>query len=84
MLNTSAYSIFNLVGVPEWLSDITRNHVGFGRAGLNLAAHDLFCTKTFFTSGYRAQLEISNPTTQNFDLLCVSLIGRAGVVIRHD
>ena len=29
----------HLVGVPEWLSGMTRNHVGFARAGSNPAAH---------------------------------------------
>jgi hypothetical protein len=29
------------VGVPEWLSGMTRNHVGFARAGSNPAAHVL-------------------------------------------
>ena len=27
------------VGVPEWLSGMTRNHVGSARAGSNPAAH---------------------------------------------
>ena len=31
---------FICVGVPEWLSGMTRNHVGFASAGLNPAAHD--------------------------------------------
>jgi hypothetical protein len=29
------------VDVPEWLSGMTRNHVGFARAGSNPAVHDL-------------------------------------------
>ena len=29
------------MGVPEWLSGMTRNHVGFARAGSNPAAHVL-------------------------------------------
>ena len=29
------------MGVPEWLSGMTRNHVGFARAGSNPAAHAL-------------------------------------------
>ena len=66
----------------ECLSGMTRNHVGFARR--NPVAHDLFCTKIFFTSGYRAQLEISNPTAHNFDLLCFPFSGRAGVVNGHD
>jgi len=33
------------VGVPEWLSGMTRNHVGFARAGSNPAAHVLFLLK---------------------------------------
>ena len=32
----------HLVGVPEWLSGMTRNHVGFARAGSNPAAHAFF------------------------------------------
>ena len=32
------------VGVPEWLSGMTRNHVGFARAGSNPAAHVLYCS----------------------------------------
>ncbi|WZZ18892.1 hypothetical protein YC2023_111981 [Brassica napus] len=28
------------VDVPEWLSGMTRNHVGFARAGSNPAVHD--------------------------------------------
>jgi hypothetical protein len=35
------------VGVPEWLSGMTRNHVGFARAGSNPAAHVLFLLKLF-------------------------------------
>ena len=31
---------FICVGVPELLSGMTRNHVGFARAGSNPAAHD--------------------------------------------
>ena len=27
------------VDVPEWLSGMTRNHVGFARAGTNPAVH---------------------------------------------
>ena len=29
----------NIVDVPEWLSGMTRNHVGFARAGSNPAVH---------------------------------------------
>ena len=29
------------MGVPEWLSGMTRNHVGSARAGSNPAAHAL-------------------------------------------
>jgi hypothetical protein len=31
------------VVVPEWLSGMTRNHVGFARAGSNPADHVFFC-----------------------------------------
>jgi hypothetical protein len=35
---------FNVtVVVPEWLSGMTRNHVGFARAGSNPADHVFFC-----------------------------------------
>ena len=30
------------VDVPEWLSGMTRNHVGFARAGSNPAVHAFF------------------------------------------
>ena len=30
------------VDVPEWLSGMTRNHVGSARAGSNPAVHDFF------------------------------------------
>ena len=33
--------VCHVVGVPEWLSGMTRNHVGFARAGSNPAAHDV-------------------------------------------
>ena len=39
------------VGVPEWLSGMTRNHVGFARAGSNPAAHDYFLF-SFFANLY--------------------------------
>ncbi|GAA0155556.1 hypothetical protein LIER_13258 [Lithospermum erythrorhizon] len=32
------------VDVPEWLSGMTRNHVGFARAGSNPAVHDFLLT----------------------------------------
>ena len=33
--------MYPTVGVPEWLSGMTRNHVGSARAGSNPAAHVL-------------------------------------------
>ena len=44
-LHLTQHSYNHLVGVPEWLSGMTRNHVGFARAGSNPAAHVslLFC-----------------------------------------
>ena len=39
---------WQVVGVPEWLSGMTRNHVGFARAGSNPAAHDVFKCCVFF------------------------------------
>jgi hypothetical protein len=35
------------VSVPEWLSGMTRNHVGFARAGSNPAAHEFYLTPIF-------------------------------------
>ena len=32
--------------VPEWLSGMTRNHVGFARTGLNHAVHSFFLETT--------------------------------------
>ena len=34
--------------VPEWLSGMTRNHVGFARAGSNPADHAFIFIFTFF------------------------------------
>ena len=87
MLTTSTYSIFQFVGVPEWLSGMTRNHVGFAHAGSNPAAHELFCTKFLFSIKNKRVvigLEISNPTTHNFGLLYLLFSGHAGVVNGHD
>ena len=36
------------VGVPEWLSGMTRNHVGSARAGSNPAAHVSIKLKFYF------------------------------------
>ena len=36
------------VGVPEWLSGMTRNHVGSARAGSNPAAHVSIRTSSYF------------------------------------
>jgi hypothetical protein len=38
------------VDVPEWLSGMTRNHVGFARAGSNPAVHALFLLFLIFSS----------------------------------
>ena len=88
MLTTSTYSIFRSVGVPELLSGMTRNHVGFARAGSNPAAHDLFIShkNLFYIKNKRVVigLEISNPTAHNFELLYFLFSGRAGVVNGHD
>ena len=37
------WKYFSKVDVPEWLSGMTRNHVGFARAGSNPAVHVLKC-----------------------------------------
>ena len=37
-----------MVGVPEWLSGMTRNHVGSARAGSNPADHDYVLKATDF------------------------------------
>ena len=47
LLTTSAYSIFYLVGVSEWLTGMTRNHVGFSSVCSNPVANELFWTKYF-------------------------------------
>jgi hypothetical protein len=35
--------------MPEWLSGMTRNHVGFARAGSNPAAHGLYLFADFLS-----------------------------------
>jgi hypothetical protein len=37
--------------VPEWLSGMTRNHVGFARAGSNPADHEFFFSRYIFHLG---------------------------------
>ena len=37
-----------LVDVPEWLSGMTRNHVGSARAGSNPAVHVIFIVSFLF------------------------------------
>jgi hypothetical protein len=37
------------VVVPEWLSGMTRNHVGFARAGSNPADHAFFFISSVFS-----------------------------------
>ena len=39
------------VDVPEWLSGMTRNHVGFARAGSNPAVHAFFFFSNIFSLG---------------------------------
>ena len=60
------------MGMPEWLSGMTRNHVGSARAGSNHVAHDFISHKNlFYIKNKRVVigLEISNPTAPNFGLL---------------
>ncbi len=38
----------HLVLVPEWLSGMTRNHVGFARAGSNPAEHGQYPSSYFY------------------------------------
>ena len=38
----SSRNVNSEVDVPEWLSGMTRNHVGFARAGSNPAVHAVF------------------------------------------
>jgi hypothetical protein len=45
--NTQRNEVFVKVVVPEWLSGMTRNHVGFARAGSNPADHDFFVLLVF-------------------------------------
>lgn len=35
--------------MPEWLSGMTRNHVGFARAGSNPAVHEFLLSFSLFT-----------------------------------
>ena len=75
------------MGVPELLTGMTRNHVGFAPAGSNPAAHDFILYKNlFYIKNKRVVigLEISNPTAQNFDLFNFSFCGRAGGVNGYD
>ena len=37
-----------IVGVPEWLSGMTRNHVGSARARSNPAAHGFYALSSYF------------------------------------
>jgi hypothetical protein len=47
------------VDVPEWLSGMTRNHVGFARAGSNPAVHAFFFFSNIFSfSPLPAQVRI--------------------------
>ncbi len=39
-----------MVLVPEWLSGMTRNHVGFARAGSNPAEHGFYVHLAFIFS----------------------------------
>ena len=50
------------VDVPEWLSGMTRNHVGFARAGSNPAVH-VFSTPFVLFLIY-LDLDFMNTTTQ--------------------
>ena len=75
------------MGVPEWLLGMTRNHVGFARAGSNPAAYDFILHKNlFYIKNKRVVivLEISNPTAHNSDLFYFSFCGRAGGVNGYD
>ncbi len=46
MINKITYHLSSSkVLVPEWLSGMTRNHVGFARAGSNPAEHVISCFK---------------------------------------
>ncbi len=51
---------FHCVLVPEWLTGMTRNHVGFARAGSNPAKHACFwfslCRQLLFLSLIRSLL----------------------------
>ena len=53
-MEVSIVNIYNLkrlkikVVVPEWLSGMTRNHVGFAPAGSNRADHEIYLCFYFF------------------------------------
>ena len=56
------------MGVPERLSGMTRNHVGFA-AGSNPAAHDLFILHKNLFYIKNKMLEISNPAAHDLFIL---------------
>lgn len=42
--------------MPEWLSGMTRNHVGFARAGSNPAEHETFPASSDFILFFKSKL----------------------------
>ena len=48
------------VDVPEWLSGMTRNHVGFARAGSNPAVHVFYLLYIFLYSPLTVSFQILN------------------------
>lgn len=57
--------------VPEWLSGMTRNHVGFARAGSNPAVHVYTITKillTLFLEQYDFKPMTTKSRGSNFSL----------------
>jgi hypothetical protein len=62
---------FHMVDVPEWLSGMTRNHVGFARAGSNPAVHVLYAF-----SHFQVQMFICNLAFDTVLLLVSTLLAR--------
>jgi O-antigen ligase len=71
-----------IVVVPEWLSGMTRNHVGFARAGSNPADHVVlfFCFSPeksdvflFFLPFFKSLCDVLHVLCNVLILLCVTL-----------
>ena len=58
--NGTMFHLIFKVDVPEWLSGMTRNHVGFARAGSNPAVHDF---KVLFSLSFPPNLILARVHT---------------------